>query len=260
MLYPGLVSVTFRQLSAERVVRLAQKAGLAGIEWGGDVHVPHGELGQAKRVRRLTERAGLQVVSYGSYYRVGHPAEVAFKHVLLTAVSLGAPVIRVWAGKRPSAPDNDIYRHQVMIDAQRIVQQASRHNIEIAFEYHQRTLCDTPASTTDLLQRVGKEGIKSLWQPQTGLGFAENLMGLRQIQPWLAHCHVFSWRQTQQTVARLPLAAHEAVWLPYLGQMAADKKNRFALLEFVQNDSPTQFLEDAATLVDWLKMTNSQHL
>ena len=40
MIRPGLCSVTFRELDAERVVELAAEAGLACVEWAGDVHVP----------------------------------------------------------------------------------------------------------------------------------------------------------------------------------------------------------------------------
>ena len=39
---PGLCSITFRDLSVDDVVALAADAGLAGIEWGADRHVPPG--------------------------------------------------------------------------------------------------------------------------------------------------------------------------------------------------------------------------
>ena len=39
---PGLVSVTFRALPADEVLRLMLRSGLGCIEWGGDVHVPPG--------------------------------------------------------------------------------------------------------------------------------------------------------------------------------------------------------------------------
>src|SRR5689334_8415517 len=70
MMFPGLCSVSFRNLSAAEVVALAKQAHLRGIEWGGDVHVPHGEVETAKAVRDLTLAAGLGVPSYGSYYVV----------------------------------------------------------------------------------------------------------------------------------------------------------------------------------------------
>ena len=71
MLIPGLVSITFRSLSPQDVIQLVKDAKLRAIEWGGDIHVPHGDLKQAKQVCAQTEEAGLQVAAYGSYYRVG---------------------------------------------------------------------------------------------------------------------------------------------------------------------------------------------
>jgi hypothetical protein len=46
MIQTGLVSITFRQLSPPAIIDLVRQAGLEGIEWGGDVHVPHGDLGR----------------------------------------------------------------------------------------------------------------------------------------------------------------------------------------------------------------------
>ncbi|MET0262082.1 MAG: sugar phosphate isomerase/epimerase, partial [Rariglobus sp.] len=71
MIYPGLVSVTFRKLSPNEVAGLVKKAGLKGIEWGGDIHVPHGDLARAREVRELTLEHGLKTAAYGSYYRAG---------------------------------------------------------------------------------------------------------------------------------------------------------------------------------------------
>jgi 3-dehydroshikimate dehydratase len=49
MIHPGLVSVTFRKLTPVEVAGLVKKGGLKSIEWGGDIHVPHGDL--ARRAR-----------------------------------------------------------------------------------------------------------------------------------------------------------------------------------------------------------------
>src|SRR5688572_22964962 len=101
MLTSGLVSVTFRKLGPREIVQLASTAGLRGIEWGGDIHVPAGDLQTARAVRQISADAGLQVLAYGSYFRF-QPGE-AFELVLETAVALGAPLIRIWAGNQPSA-------------------------------------------------------------------------------------------------------------------------------------------------------------
>ncbi|MCX7868671.1 MAG: hypothetical protein N2322_01855, partial [Terrimicrobiaceae bacterium] len=99
---PGLVSISFRQLAPAEIVRLCTRAGLGLVEWGGDVHVPHGNLEAAKSVRRLTADAGLHTAAYGSYLRLGQP-EPSLEAVLDTAAELGAPVVRVWAGSKGSA-------------------------------------------------------------------------------------------------------------------------------------------------------------
>ncbi|MEL7086971.1 MAG: hypothetical protein AAGL98_00775 [Planctomycetota bacterium] len=67
MILPGLVSVTFRKLTPTQICELAADAGLQGIEWGGDVHVPAGDVGAAKAVAALTRARGLAVAAYGSY-------------------------------------------------------------------------------------------------------------------------------------------------------------------------------------------------
>src|SRR4051812_49693737 len=101
----GLVSVTFRALGPQQVVELVRQANLDAIEWGGDIHVPHGDTARAREVRTMTLDAGLAVAAYGSYYRaaVSDADGLPFARVLETAVALEAPTIRVWAGNKASA-------------------------------------------------------------------------------------------------------------------------------------------------------------
>src|SRR3954469_7051647 len=100
----GLVSVTFRPLSPQHVVELVRQAKLDAIEWGGDIHVPHGDVAAAREVWTMTLDAGLAVAAYGSYYRAGvsETDGLPFARVLETAVQLAAPTIRVWAGSKAS--------------------------------------------------------------------------------------------------------------------------------------------------------------
>ena len=109
--HTGLTSVTFRQKSAAQIAALAAEAGLEGIEWGGDVHVPPGDAAAAASAARLTREAGLRVTSYGSYYHA-LPQE-DFAPVLRSAAALGAPVVRIWAGDRPwEQLSEDVYKRQ----------------------------------------------------------------------------------------------------------------------------------------------------
>jgi len=116
----GLTSVTFRKLSAREVVELARQARIDAIEWGGDLHVPHGDLAAARAVRKMC--ADLEISSYGSYYRVGHSEDdnLPFEQALDTALELETGVIRVWAGARPSAESDEAYRELVVEETRRI--------------------------------------------------------------------------------------------------------------------------------------------
>ena len=96
---PGLVSVSFRGESPETILHEARAAGLRAIEWGGDVHVPPGDLENARRIGAATREAGLSVAAYGSYYRLGTAEDpaAAFSPV-------PAPITGGRPGSWPPAP------------------------------------------------------------------------------------------------------------------------------------------------------------
>jgi sugar phosphate isomerase/epimerase len=244
MMTTGLVSVTFRKLAPAEVIKIAIRAGLHGIEWGGDVHVPHGDVAAARQVRKLTEDAGLRVLAYGSYFRC-KPVE-DFQPVLDAAIALGAPLIRVWAGDRASAQADDTWRDAVIAQSQHAVALAQQAGIAVAYEFHGNTLTDTLPSTLQLLQAV--PGMKTLWQPPHDLPPPEQIAGLLAVLPWLANVHVFHWRPADR--ARLPLREGAALWSVRLAIAASASRDVAALLEFVRDDDVDQLLEDARTLRD----------
>lgn len=253
MIRSGLVSITFRALTPEAIVELVARAGLDAIEWGGDVHVPHGDVARARAVRRMTEDAGIAVASYGSYYRVGHGEPVPFAEVVATATALGAPLIRGWAGKRGTAEADAAYWERVIADARHIADLAAAADLVVAFEFHGNTLTDTPAGARRLLAAVDRPNVATYWQPPLGADVAANLASLDAVLPWLTNLHVFSWRVVEgQQRQRLPLAAKADAWRRYLDRAATTGRDHVAMLEFVRDDDPAQFLEDAQTLRSWL--------
>lgn len=54
MFTTGLVSISFRKETPQTLIRASREAGLEKIEWGGDVHVPVGDLARAKQVGEET--------------------------------------------------------------------------------------------------------------------------------------------------------------------------------------------------------------
>ena len=153
MFLPGLVSITFRQLSVEEIIALVTQAGLAAVEWGGDVHAPHGDETRARTVARLGADAGLDAAAYGSYYRVGHPETGPFEAVLASAVALGAPQIRVWPGNQGSDSADEAYFQTVVEDSRRIADLAQAEGVGIVYEFHADTLTDTNAAALRLCRR-----------------------------------------------------------------------------------------------------------
>ena len=252
MIRTGLVSITFRQLTPSEIVSLVEQAGLEAIEWGGDVHVPHGDVDQARVVRRMTVDAGLTASSYGSYYRVGHQEPVPFGEIVETALVLKVPLIRVWAGKQGSEAADATYWQRVIEDSRRISDLAAEAELRIAYEYHPNTLTDTNASARRLLEEVDHDAVTSYWQPPEGRSVSENLAGLEAILPWLTNLHVYSWERVGGERERQRLEAGGDEWQVYLDRVAATDQDHYALIEFVRHDDPENFLKDAETLKGWL--------
>src|SRR5665647_2180913 len=173
---PGLCSVTYRQMAPRDVVACAADAGLAAVEWGGDRHVPPGDVGTAREVRALTVEAGLSTSSYGSYFRAGVTDFGEWPAVVRTAVALGAPRVRVWAGVVGSAGAGGEQRDAVVRALREAGRIAADHGIVVATEFHAGTLADSAAATIGLLDEVARPDVRPRpadrwWQRRSRPGF-----------------------------------------------------------------------------------------
>ena len=230
----GLVSISFRQLKAAEIVGLCVRCGLHEIEWGGDVHVPLGDLNAARETGRLTRDAGLNVCCYGSYVRMTRAERTLFPSLVETATALGAPSIRVWAGQTDDADLDEIAETtQSLCDLAK--------NKIITFEFHGGTLTHDAASAVALMKCIDRPNARCQWQTPIGMSEEDCLASLDTIRPWLYNVHVFSW----EGLERLPLSAKENSWRKYFKALSGD---RIALLEFVNDDDPQNLLRDAAEL------------
>lgn len=265
----GFCSITFRSLDLTGIVSAAERAGLEGVEWGGDVHVPPGDVAAAEKARRLSVDAGITVASYGSYFRCDRePVEP----VLDSAEALGAPFVRVWAGSSPKASDDfdprrevpDVTRHRDLWERTAdslatAATLAAKRSITLCLEHHPHTLtanADGAMRLIDLVrEREPTADVRCYWQPNQ---FFEDDIArsadLAVVLPLLTHMHVFHWSLGENGEPdRRPLAEGEAQWRSWLATAdadgpALDAPGRFALLEFVRGDDVGQLVEDAATL------------
>lgn len=240
----GMTSVTFRKKSVEEVIKITTEAGLEGIEWGGDVHVPAGELLKAKEIAKKTRDAGLKVLSYGSYHTLLQNDVNDFKKVLETANIMGTDCIRIWAGKVDINKVSSEEFIKASQELKEICKIAKEYGIFISLEKHRKTLTHTTESTLHLLQLADCENLRTYWQPSFELSTEDNCKSIRLLRPYISNVHVFKWNSMKE---RFPLSEGKE-WSCYISELKADLNIQSFILEFVKDDSEEIFLKDAVTL------------
>ena len=235
----GLVSISFRKHTPEEIVAHAVSAGLSAIEWGGDVHVPHGDVAVARRVRALSEDAGLCMPEYGSYYKIGVSDRALFLDVLRSADALGVSKIRIWGGDRASdGYSTEAYRAAVD-EARTLVREARGYSLVL--ECHPNSLTDEYHTAERFLTDVGEDGLRMLWQPNQYRPLAYNLDAIRALLPYIEGVHTFSWERE----LRYPLLHHRDAWREYTGLLGKDLPY---MLEFMHDDKIESLCETADAL------------
>lgn len=235
----GLVSVTFRQLPPEEIVRLARQAGLSAIEWGSDIHVPETDLQNAEQVRLLTEANGLSVSSYGTYYKLGQGQN--FAAYLEAAAVLNAPVMRIWAGVKGSSIVHEYERAEMVREAKAVCRMATGKGIRVDFEYHPNTLTDTKESALRLMQEIGEPNCGLYWQPNFKKSTEENLAAIQLVLPYVHIVHAFFWDKDSK---RLHLAEGKEIWKSFMESLG----EKTFLLEFVPQDNAVYLPYEANAL------------
>lgn len=247
MLVAGLTSVTFRRFSYDEIAVIAKWSGLSCIEWGGDLHVPPGDIRRAKEVKALMADNGLKTASYGSYYRCGIDREkIAFEKILETALELNAPLIRVWAGGKGSGEISEEERKAVILDSRRAADLASRSGIKIGFEFHGGTLNDNAEATQELMKELSCPNAGTYWQAPPGMAFEQCCASLNKVLPWLLNIHVYHYRG--RPPQRTLLEDGRESWRAFFEIAGKTAENHYALLEFVLNDNIFSFRKDAELL------------
>ena len=265
----GICSITFAKLSPSELVALVKQAELDAIEWAGNVHVQPGDLGLAADVRKMTLDAGLAVSSYGSYWKVvdreGRPD--SFSPYLESALALGTDTIRIWAGHKPSDAVTLAERKVIIEQLRSALDAAKEQGIKLALEFHANTLSDSNAATLDLLNELNHPDLFTYWQPIYWVTDpAYRLDGLKQLADRVLNLHVFHWMFSPgagswgDSTERRPLEEGAEDWNAYFEVPLDPLIDHYALMEFVRNDDPEQFLRDAETLNNILirKQTHDQ--
>ena len=238
--------MTFRNCTAERVILLARESGVERIEWGGDIHVPPGDLENARRVARLTRAAGMDCVSYGSYYQCDDTRN--FIAVSETAEALEAKTIRVWAGKKDYEGLTETEKQTFFENVATCAEIARKKGQTIAFEFHHHTFCNRADHVLEALESIAKENVKTYWQPDYWTSFSDDYMRIRQnlnaittLKDRIENFHFYR----MDGYRRLPVSGSEEEWKLYLNELPLTAT---CFLEFVKDDSEQQFREDMKVL------------
>lgn len=246
---PGLVSVTFRGLPATDVIELAVQSGIQGIEWSTRDHLNVNEADDARILGKQTRAAGIVPFCLASYYNCA--SETAFAPCLDAAQSMRAESIRVWAGNQDYEETGEEERERIISALKTCALNAADSDIEVTTEYHSRTLTNTVSSTEILMRQTEGSGLKTLWQSAEFGDIDASLEEIETIRPWLQNLHLF-YRSPDNFHDRRPLNEGFEFWRRILTHVQRDKKRRYVSIEFVRDDNPKQFLEDATVLKELL--------
>ena len=175
MIIPGLVSATFKTESSDFVLAALQKAELYAVEWSENWHIPAGDTALARDLRERTLAQGADIAAYGSYYRLGQNSDPVkeFLPTLQSAAALGAPLIRIWGGDRPSAALDGDTRKKLAAEAKTVSDMAASEGIKVALEWHKNTVTDTNESGLSFLDEAAADNLYCLWQPTVALNMDE---------------------------------------------------------------------------------------
>ena len=197
----------------------------------------------------MTADRGLRVSAYGTYHHAGEKDERPDRERWLdTAVALGTDTVRVWAGRYASAECAPAQREAIEGDLRELVALGAERGLRIATEFHVGTLTDDARSAERMLRAV--PGLWTLWQPPVAWTPEQDTESLRLLEDRVLNLHVYA---LDGDGVSLPLKAKEALWRRWLTEADRLDRLRYATLEFVKDDSPEQFLTDAATLKGLLR-------
>ncbi len=278
MIRVGISSVCYRNAKAENIIALAREAGLGGIEWSADTHAPHGDATKAETLMMATLRAGLTVSAYGSFYRLGMNGDdgLSFDAVLQSARRLQAPVIRIWAPTDPArriSLRKKIPRHgsshvdggpepagtEKLVDqARKLADIAGKFGITLCLEPHDTSLIPDYASLESLVGGVAHPFFRACWTPLNVQDPAVVRASVESLAPLVSLAHFRAWHQVGETDTAHQISPSWAMLDTMVEQERGSNLDRWALIEYVEDDTPQALKKNARFLLDRIQPGSRQ--
>lgn len=246
MLKSGVVSVSFRELSAEEVISITKEAGLSAIEWGSDVHAPADDIEKIRSIAKMQRVASLVCSSYGTYFRLGVDSADELPKYIKAAKILGTDVLRLWCGKKNFDDMSDGEKSFIISESKKAANIAEREGVTLCMECHRNTFTNSLDGALNLMSSVNSSAFRMYWQPSTTAEHASNIEYATKIAPYTVNIHVFYYKNG----AACPLEEGLHVWREYLDCFSPDG---YLLLEFMPDKKPTSLKREAESLVKLIK-------
>ena len=237
----GVVSVSFRQLSVDEVIRYTKEAGLDQIEWGGDVHAPYNDPERIAYIAKAQAAAGISCPSYGTYFKLGVDDTELLHGYAEAARALGTKILRLWCGNKNYTDLTPEEREFMISECKKAARIAEEEGVILCMECHQKSFTNVLEGALDLMRSVNSPAFRMYWQPSTTAPVEDNIKYARGIKDYVDTIHVFYYKDGKK--AYLKDGAEE--WKRYLSEFENDKK---LLLEFMPDGSPDSLRGEAAAL------------
>ncbi len=237
----GLVSISFRNLSPEEIIREVKNAGLSCIEWGSDIHAPCDDAEKLKRIASLQNQYGISCCSYGTYFRLSINDTEELQKYIDAAKILGTDVLRLWCGDKSTGEYCEDEENRLFDECKKASEIAEKNGVTLCLECHNGTYTELKEGAIKLMKVINSPALRMYWQPNQFTSHDENKRYARLLSSFTKNIHVFNWTSTE----RFPLADAVSVWKEYLSYF---NKNQTLLLEFMPDDSIYSLITEAESL------------
>lgn len=226
MFEPGLVSVSFRSETPERILQEMVAVELKYIEWGSDVHAPCDDLDRLYEIATLQEKYGITCCSYGTYFRLCiTPIEELPKYIQAAKI-LGTDILRLWVGTKSPWMWTEEEKQTLFDQSRQAAKIAEEAGVTLCMECHRNTYTETKEAARELMEEVNSPAFIMYWQPHSTNTQEENIEYTRMLREYTTHIHTFYWKGSE----KYSLAAGIEEWRTYLREFSGNHK---ALLEFM---------------------------
>lgn len=237
----GLVSISFRSLSPEEIIREVKNAGLSCIEWGSDIHAPCDDTEKLKRIASLQNQYGISCCSYGTYFRLGVNDTEELQKYIDAAKILGTDVLRLWCGDKSTGEYSEDEEKHLFGECKKASEIAEKNGVTLCLECHNGTYTELKEGAIKLMKEINSPALRMYWQPNQFTSSDENKRYARLLSSFTKNIHVFNWTSTD----RFPLSQAVSLWKEYLTYF---NKNQTLLLEFMPDDSIDSLITEAESL------------